>query len=154
MIWLLAPYFWLANYNDSSIWFAFSSLPPICNVSFSSLGGVEHKEKLNLYVRNSVIGSHTEHRWRCSELPWRTWWTNNNLGEQTQFKRNTGLRLLQSWSNHLGICPYKAIILKSRYPCLKYVQKKWIKSIISLWKTKHKVWCSALDVASMTTFYS
>ncbi len=47
-----------------------------------------------------------------------------NLGEQTQFKRNTGLRLLQSWSNHLEICPYKAIILKSRYPYLKVCAKE------------------------------
>ncbi len=33
-----APCFWLANHNDWSMWFAISSLPPICSPSFLFYG--------------------------------------------------------------------------------------------------------------------
>jgi hypothetical protein len=58
-----APYYWLANHNDWSRWFAISSLQPLCTFSF--MGEFGRKKSLNLSVRNIFPMSHTELCWRC-----------------------------------------------------------------------------------------
>jgi len=57
------------------IWFAISSLPPICCPQFQSYvtGVAEEYVTINLDVKNILFsqGSHIEHSWRCSKLGWR-----------------------------------------------------------------------------------
>ncbi len=63
-----APCLWLVNPNDWPMWFAISSLSPICSPNFSFMDGIrKKKKKLNfVYVRIIFAGSHTEHSWGCS----------------------------------------------------------------------------------------
>ncbi len=51
-----APYFLQANHNDWCRWFAISSLPPICSPSLILWVSLEKSIKLNLDVRNILLG--------------------------------------------------------------------------------------------------
>jgi hypothetical protein len=49
------------------MWFAISSLPPICYPSFSFIGGVAKEYTTKLGCEKYFRRSHnTKHRWRCS----------------------------------------------------------------------------------------
>jgi hypothetical protein len=63
-----AQYFWFAHHNELSRWFAISSLPPICYLGFSFMGGVGNKVYNYTWIWKLYIfaGSHTQHCSGCS----------------------------------------------------------------------------------------
>jgi hypothetical protein len=64
------PCFWLAHHNNWSSWFAISSLPPICTLNFSCVGGVVKKEITELGCGKYFLRFSQEKGWFKSKVLW------------------------------------------------------------------------------------